>query len=146
VQSCGIKSLERPVFQDADARAVAGGITFQRISKLAWSPRVDGAEGVLILHPVSRNEPVAIKFKFSPLEAKNKTFVLKVRGSDIEPGVLVKIGPKKKPIKEIQVNRKWETIEVSATELPSGTQELLIEIYAVGWNGEYVYIDFIGFK
>lgn len=72
--------------------------------------------------------------------------MLKVRGSDIEPGVLVKIGPKKKPIKEIQVNRKWETIEVSATELPSGTQELLIEIYAVGWNGEYVYIDFIGFK
>jgi hypothetical protein len=146
VQECVFKTAGAPTFVDADARAVAGGITFQKSRKLAWSPSVEGADGVMILHPVSANEPSTIRYRFPTLEANNKTFTLKMRGSDVEPGVLVKIGPKNKAIKEVQLGREWETIEVPFGEFPSGTQEILIEIHAVGWNCEYAYIDSIGFK
>ena len=145
VQQCSIDTSE-DLFIDADARAVAGGIIFERIRKHKWCKLMAGVEGVLIVHPLTKTKPCKIRYKFSALDAQGKTFVFKARGSDIVPGVVVKIESKGKVLKEQQLNKEWEIIEVPAKDLPASTQDISIEIHAVGWNCEYTHIDFIGFR
>ncbi len=145
-QQCTIKQDEGRYFIEADARALAGGIKLLRIKKLPWSPLVDGAPGVLVLHPVSPEKPARITYRFSALEARGKGFFFKARGSNIEPGVSVKFYQNNKLLAEERFDRKWETFRIPATDLALGSQEIEMEIHPVEWNGEYVYIDDMGFE
>ena len=145
VQQCSINTSE-DLFIDADASVVAGGMILERIRKHKWCKLMAGVEGVLIVHPLSKIKPCKIRYRFGALDARGKTFVFKARGSDVVPGVVVRIESKGKVLKEQQLNKEWEIIEVPATDLPTSTQDISIEIHAVGWNCEYIYIDFIGFR
>jgi hypothetical protein len=142
VDQCTINSA---LNQDT-AIKVDNGIVLEKTGKLTWSPQVEGAEGVLVVHPLSPTIPATIHFKFSTVEARGKTFVFKSRGSDFEPGVMVKISANKKILREFQVDKKWQIIKVPEYDLPENTKEIVIEIQAMGWMLEYLYIDFIGFR
>jgi hypothetical protein len=128
---------------DQDARAVAGGISLKKHKKWGWSPKVESAEGVLIVHPVSEERPAVIKYKISPLQDKSKKLVISARGSDVEPGVILKIAAKDKILKEVVLGRKWQVIDIPLSEVPFNTNEVSIEIFAILYYFEYCYIDYI---
>jgi len=130
-------------FKEMDARKVAGGVSMQRHGKWGWSPQVQSAEGVLALHPISGSRPGEVRFKISPLESKGKKFVIMARGSEVEPGVAVKITARGKTLKEAALNRAWVKLEVPIADLPASTAEVIVEVSAIGGDHEYCYIDFL---
>ena len=54
VKQCTITPAD---LNQRDASAVAGGITLEKHGKWGWSPKVEAAEGVLVLHPLAEDKP-----------------------------------------------------------------------------------------
>jgi hypothetical protein len=47
---------------------------------------------------------------------------------------------------EAKLTKDWHTSEVPGAEAPSFAPRVEIEFHAMGWNCEYVYIDFAGVR
>jgi len=142
ITKCAIVTGDAP-FIDVDARAVAGGVSMDRHGKWGWCSSVQNAQGVLVVCPLAPNKPAEIRFRISPLESKDKKLVIMARGSEVEPGVSLKVVGKGKIVRTAVLNRGWQKVEIPITELPVGTGEVVFEIHAIQWAYEYCYIDYI---
>ena len=140
IKECKISSAD---IDPLGASSVADGITIEKHGKWGWSAKVEAAEGVLVIHPLAKDKPAEIKFKISPLEDKSKKIVILARGSNHKPGVSMKVSAKEKSVGEITLGPKWEKFEIAVSDLPSGTNEISIEISPISWHYEYCYIDCI---
>lgn len=140
VGQCEIKTLDLYIPHAAD---VNGGVTVQKHGRWGWSPRVGSAKGVLVVHPVARDEPAEIEF--TPKGGIGSYRVLRIvaRGADDSngPGVKMAIIAKKQPIKEVDVGPEWTTVEIPVSDLPAGTRSVTLRISPIGWLFEYCYVD-----
>lgn len=146
VNNCTIVSAD---LLGRDARAVAGGISMQKHGNWGWSPRLQSAEGVLVVHPVSKSKPAEIKFRIPAPRlgaAKYTQIVLKARGSDYQPGVSIMAVAREKILREIMVGREWGQMVIAMSQLPKDTDEVVFKIRPLQWEFEYCYIDFIAVK
>jgi len=143
VANCTVRSGD---LQARDARAVAGGISMKKYGDWGWSPRLQSAEGVMIVHPVNKSKPAEIKYRIPAPRLGAPKFtriMLRARGSDYLPGVSMQAEVRGKGVKEVMLGREWQQMVLSIAALPPETTEVVFKIRPLEWLFEYCYIDYI---
>lgn len=142
VNSCEILTAN---VLEGHAASVASGVKVKKHEGgWLWSPQVQDAKGVLVVHPTGRNEPARIDLRLDGRMRDAKKFLqVTARASNHRPGVKIQMLADGVILDEAQLETEWQTRGFSLASLPQGTNSVAILVHPVGWMYEYCYIDSI---
>lgn len=111
--------------------------------KWRWAPIMDGKNGVLVIHPLGPSEPARLVLRESGKLIGHNTLHLRLRGSFVVPGVELVVKESGQERCRRRINNSWEDVAVSLSGGKGSSGALIIEVWPVGWDNEYCYIDMI---
>jgi hypothetical protein len=109
------------------------------VGKLCWMPKLNGATGILVIHPFTEKNPGYIEYPVTAADA-GKYLRIIARGSDYKPGGLMKFKAKDQYLGSIQIDSEWVETGI---QIPAGAKSILIEWHAIRWAWEMLWIDSI---
>lgn len=121
--------------------AVTEDLFFTYLGKDVWIGSMDGHQGMVLLHPTAVEQPAAVTWQISTPVTKDSRMTIVARGSEIEPGVEIRVIHRKKTLATEIIDRNWKDIQVALPEMNGKNEAIIIEIQALQWDREYCYID-----
>ena len=107
------------------------------VNGLHWMPKLQGFNGILVIHPFSPKRPALVEYPISAGEV-GKYIKIIARGSDHEPGGKLILRADEKILGEFDINSEWEEVVV---QIPKNISKISISWNAKGWFNEMLWID-----
>lgn len=111
--------------------------------KWRWAPNMDGQHGVLVIHPLGPLEPARLVLRDPGRLIVSNMLRLRLRGSLVVPGVELVVKESGQERCRHLINNAWEDVVVPLSGVKGSAGAVVIEVWPVGWDNEYCYIDMI---
>jgi hypothetical protein len=111
--------------------------------KWRWAPIMDGQNGVLVIHPLGSSEPARLVLRELERRIGYNMLRLRLRGSLVVPGVELVVKESGQERCRRRINNAWENVSVPLLGAKDPAGGVVIEVWPVGWDSEYCYIDMI---